>query len=127
METIGIFSVLMNVTHDYDRNDTRSVYPLLVNIAQDTTGRVHYVSDGDFRKHPVSWHDRIRLYKQTSQDESLFQKWQVLTLRKGGPPLGYWLYVAGLCRASTEPPEKLLAFTGLRSCQSYHTLSIICH
>jgi len=66
-----ILPVLMNVTHDYDRNDTRLVYPLLVNIAQDTTGRIHHVSDGDFRKHPVSWHDRIRLYKQTSQDESL--------------------------------------------------------
>jgi hypothetical protein len=69
METIGkqiILSVLVNGTHDHGRNDTRSVYPLLVNpllvnIAQDTTGRIHYVSDCDFRKQPVSWHGRIRL------------------------------------------------------------------
>ena len=59
---------LMNVTHDLDRNE------LLVSIAQNTTGRIHYLSDGDFRKHPVSWHGRICLYKQTSQDGSLFLK-----------------------------------------------------
>jgi hypothetical protein len=63
-----MLSILMSVTHDNDRNDTKSVYPLLINIAQDTTGRVYYVSGGDFRKHPVSWHDRLRLYKQRSQE-----------------------------------------------------------
>jgi hypothetical protein len=60
------FLVRSHECNDHDRNDTKSVYPLLVNIAQDTTGRIHYVSDGDFGKHPVSWHGRIRLYKQTS-------------------------------------------------------------
>jgi hypothetical protein len=105
-----------DVMHDHDGNDTGSVHPLLVNITQDTAGCVHHVSDGDFREHPVRWHGRIQLI-QTSQDEFLNLKWKVLTLRKGGPPLGYWLYVSKLCRACTEPPKKLLALSGLRCCQ----------
>lgn len=58
-----ILSVLMNLKHGLDRNDMRSVYQLLVSIAQNTTGRIHYLSYGDFRKHPVSWHGRFRLHK----------------------------------------------------------------
>lgn len=53
----------MNLKHGLDRNDMRSVYQLLVSIAQNTTGRIHYLSYGDFRKHPVSWHGRFRLHK----------------------------------------------------------------
>jgi hypothetical protein len=47
--------------HDHDGDDTESVRPLLVNITQNTAGRVHHVSDGNFREHPVRWHGRIQL------------------------------------------------------------------
>jgi hypothetical protein len=52
----------------------------LVYITQETTCSVHYISDGDFGKQPVRWHERIQLYKQIKTSIFIFV-WSVLTLR----------------------------------------------
>jgi len=53
---------------------------LFVNITQDTTCSVHYVSNGDFREQPVRWYERIQLCKRIKTGVFILV-WSVLTLR----------------------------------------------